>query len=116
MQMSYEVRFSQLPWPRVMRRGGRLSVRSVHIREQRSLAGIAAGPDDEDSHSEWSRIPFSFQIMTQFRTENDTMGPVQVPAQAYYGAQTQRAVDNFPVSGQCLAPGLIHANFTTPIA
>lgn len=33
------------------------------------------------------------------RTETDSMGPVQVPADAYYGAQTQRAVENFPVSG-----------------
>jgi fumarate hydratase, class II len=35
------------------------------------------------------------------------MGDVQVPAQAYYGAQTQRAVENFPISGwnfRCLAP------------
>ena len=34
----------------------------------------------------------------KFRIEGDTMGEVQVPADAYYGAQTQRAVDNFPVS------------------
>ena len=35
----------------------------------------------------------------RFRIERDTMGEVRVPADAYYGAQTQRAVDNFPVSG-----------------
>jgi len=35
----------------------------------------------------------------KFRIERDTMGEVRVPADAYYGAQTQRAVDNFPVSG-----------------
>jgi len=35
-----------------------------------------------------------------FRIETDTLGPVQVPADAYYGAQTQRAVENFPISGQ----------------
>ena len=35
----------------------------------------------------------------KFRIERDTMGEVQVPADAYYGAQTQRAVENFPVSG-----------------
>ncbi|HVR85668.1 MAG TPA: class II fumarate hydratase, partial [Planctomycetota bacterium] len=40
--------------------------------------------------------------MTEFRTEKDTMGDVQVPKDAYYGAQTQRAVENFPVSGQRL--------------
>lgn len=47
--------------------------------------------------------------MSDFRTEHDTMGDVQVPAQAYYGAQTQRAVDNFPISGWTLPPALIHA-------
>lgn len=35
----------------------------------------------------------------QYRTEQDALGSVQVPQDAYYGAQTQRAVDNFPVSG-----------------
>jgi len=37
--------------------------------------------------------------MAEFRVEKDSLGPVNVPANAYYGAQTQRAVDNFPVSG-----------------
>ena len=45
----------------------------------------------------------------QFRTETDSMGDVQVPAEAYYGAQTQRAVENFPISGQTLATPLIRA-------
>src|SRR5688572_24514618 len=35
----------------------------------------------------------------QFRTEKDSMGEMQVPADAYYGAQTARAVENFPISG-----------------
>ena len=35
----------------------------------------------------------------RFRIERDTMGEVQVPVDAYYGAQTQRAVENFPISG-----------------
>ena len=47
--------------------------------------------------------------MSEMRIERDSMGEVQVPAQAYYGAQTQRAVENFPVSGWSLAEGLIHA-------
>ncbi|MCC5914375.1 MAG: class II fumarate hydratase [Balneolaceae bacterium] len=37
--------------------------------------------------------------MSDFRIEKDSMGDVKVPAQAYYGAQTQRAHDNFPISG-----------------
>ena len=36
---------------------------------------------------------------TTTRTEHDTMGEMQVPAEAYYGASTQRAVINFPISG-----------------
>lgn len=47
--------------------------------------------------------------MSEFRIERDSMGEVQVPADAYYGAQTQRAVENFPVSGWELPPELIHA-------
>ncbi|MEO5647840.1 MAG: class II fumarate hydratase [Chitinophagaceae bacterium] len=34
----------------------------------------------------------------EFRTEKDTMGEVQVPANAYYGAQTQRSIDNFKIA------------------
>jgi fumarate hydratase class II len=34
-----------------------------------------------------------------FRIERDPLGDVQVPADAYYGAQTQRALENFPISG-----------------
>src|SRR5216110_2632747 len=47
--------------------------------------------------------------MTTYRIEKDSMGDVQVPAQAYYGAQTQRAVENFPISGWTLPPPLIRA-------
>ncbi len=37
--------------------------------------------------------------MPDFRTETDSLGDVRVPADALYGAQTQRAHDNFPISG-----------------
>ena len=43
------------------------------------------------------------------RIERDSMGEVQVPAEAYYGAQTQRAVENFPVAKHGLTPELVHA-------
>lgn len=36
--------------------------------------------------------------MSEFRIEKDSLGEVQVPAEALYGAQTQRAADNFPIS------------------
>ncbi|WP_062461659.1 class II fumarate hydratase [Demequina soli] len=38
-------------------------------------------------------------MTTEFRIEHDTMGEVRVPAEALYRAQTQRAVENFPISG-----------------
>ncbi len=44
-----------------------------------------------------------------FRTEHDSMGELQVPADALWGAQTQRAVDNFPVSGQRMPRAFIRA-------
>lgn len=47
--------------------------------------------------------------MTEYRTEHDTMGEVRLPKNVYYGAQTQRAVENFPISGQTAAPELIRA-------
>src|SRR5262249_11152799 len=47
--------------------------------------------------------------MSEFRIEKDSMGDVKVPAQAYYGAQTQRAVENFPISGQPLPARLVQA-------
>jgi fumarate hydratase, class II len=44
-----------------------------------------------------------------FRTEKDSMGEMQVPAWALWGASTQRAVENFPVSGRPVPPEVIHA-------
>lgn len=44
-----------------------------------------------------------------FRVEQDSMGDVQVPESALYGAQTQRAVDNFPISDLTLPHTFIHA-------
>ena len=45
----------------------------------------------------------------QYRIEHDTMGEVRVPLAALYGAQTQRAVENFPISGSGLEPAQIVA-------
>ncbi|MER0080932.1 class II fumarate hydratase [Corynebacterium sp. KPL2861] len=47
--------------------------------------------------------------MTEYRTEHDTMGEVKVPADALWRAQTQRAVDNFPISGRGLEDAQIRA-------
>ncbi|HWH67807.1 MAG TPA: class II fumarate hydratase, partial [Candidatus Sulfotelmatobacter sp.] len=48
-------------------------------------------------------------MKTQYRTEADSMGPMQVPAEAYYGAQTARAVENFPVSNLRFPRAVIRA-------
>jgi fumarate hydratase, class II len=45
----------------------------------------------------------------EFRVEKDSMGEVQVPADAYYGASTQRAVENFPISQLRFGRGFIWA-------
>ncbi|HZZ51156.1 MAG TPA: class II fumarate hydratase [Pseudonocardia sp.] len=47
--------------------------------------------------------------MTEYRVERDTMGEVQVPKDALYRAQTQRAVENFPISGRGLERAQIRA-------
>src|SRR4030043_793686 len=44
-----------------------------------------------------------------YRIERDSMGPVKVLKEAYYGAQTQRAIENFPISGWRFQRELIHA-------
>ncbi|MDE0836723.1 MAG: class II fumarate hydratase [Akkermansiaceae bacterium] len=46
--------------------------------------------------------------MPETRIEHDSMGELAVPADALYGASTQRAVENFPISGEMVSPALIH--------
>ena len=45
----------------------------------------------------------------KYRVEHDSMGELQVPAEALWGAQTQRALQNFPVSGQRMPRAFIRA-------
>jgi aspartate ammonia-lyase len=47
--------------------------------------------------------------MADFRTERDPLGELKVPAAAYYGVQTARAVENFPISGLRAAADLVTA-------
>jgi len=47
--------------------------------------------------------------MEEFRVEKDSMGEIRVPAKAYYGAHSQRAVENFPVSGQGMPMPVVRA-------
>ena len=45
----------------------------------------------------------------EYREESDSLGTVRVPRNAYYGAQTQRAVNNFPLSGLRFHPRFLHS-------
>jgi len=47
--------------------------------------------------------------MNKFRTERDTMGEMQVPGDALYGASTARAIENFPIAGEPVPAAVIHA-------
>ena len=47
--------------------------------------------------------------MTKTRTETDTFGPIEVPTDRYWGAQTQRSLENFKISGERMPAALIHA-------
>jgi fumarate hydratase class II len=54
------------------------------------------------------KIPEYF-TMTEYRTESDSMGELEVPVDALWGAQTQRAVQNFPISGMPMPREFIRA-------
>src|ERR1700744_3390969 len=43
------------------------------------------------------------------RSESDSFGPIEVPADRYWGAQTQRSLQNFKIGGERLPASLIHA-------
>src|SRR5687768_9360360 len=43
------------------------------------------------------------------RTETDSLGPVEVAADRYWGAQTQRSLENFPIGDGRMPPALVHA-------
>src|SRR5699024_3733343 len=61
---------------------------------------------------QFNRLIFSTKkvdFMTEYRIEHDTMGEVKVPKDALWSAQTQRAVENFPISGRGLESAQIRA-------
>ena len=47
--------------------------------------------------------------MTRMRIENDSLGPVRVPANRYWGAQTQRSLANFPIGTETMPLPIVHA-------
>ena len=48
-------------------------------------------------------------VMAEFRIEKDTLGEIQVPDERYWGAQTQRSIENFAIGGQKMPEGIIRA-------
>src|SRR5690606_6150995 len=64
---------------------------------------------DEPASSRTIPKKGSSSTVTEYRIEHDTMGEVRVPASALYRAQTQRAVENFPISGTGLEAAQIIA-------
>src|SRR5437868_2891870 len=48
-------------------------------------------------------------MTNQLRIEHDTMGEIPVPADSLYGAQTARAIENFPISGRPFPRALLRA-------
>src|ERR1041384_7710713 len=76
------------------------SIRAVYFSE---LQGAAA---------RWSRGARGERLVnveTAYRVERDPLGEVKVPAAAYYGVQTARAIENFPISGLHAPPELVTA-------
>ncbi|HEX9322131.1 MAG TPA: class II fumarate hydratase [Xanthobacteraceae bacterium] len=51
----------------------------------------------------------SSRATAKTRTETDSFGPIAVPADRYWGAQTQRSLENFPIGTERMPPPLIHA-------
>ena len=104
--------------------------RPAHPRPRHPRAGQGRGPQrqagapaqaldpEHQPVGEWARLlrpehhgDMSAQHPEKLatRTEHDSMGEVEVPADALWAAQTARAVENFPVSYQPVPPGVVHA-------
>ncbi len=56
----------------------------------------------------WLSLSFNTKVM-KYRIEKDSLGPVKVPADVYWGAQTQRSKDNFKIGGQRMPLEIIRA-------
>jgi len=61
-------------------------------------------------------MPKQSKSKPRYRIEKDSLGPKEVPADAYYGVQTVRALENFPVSRLTFPPAMIRALATVKLA
>ena len=55
------------------------------------------------------RAPGRSRVSAKVRVETDSFGPIEVPADRYWGAQTQRSLENFPIGSERIPRPLIHA-------
>ncbi len=73
----------------------------VHAGERAGHRALAPSPSGDAAVYHPARTPVpEADAMSSTRTERDSMGDMQVPADAHYGASTARAVENFPISGR----------------
>jgi len=86
---------------------GRSYASSMWWRYGLAMASRTEGTQGTSSNRGGAEAPG--QTSGAWRTEHDSMGEVLVPADALWGAQTQRAVQNFPVSGLRVDPALVRA-------
>jgi fumarate hydratase class II len=79
----------------------------VLVQSDKQIAGIAAAKGVEPARLR-QRNEGKASVTT--RTETDSIGAIEVPADAYWGAQTQRSIENFPFGEMERMPlGIVHA-------
>src|SRR5690242_8730410 len=78
--------------------GGRQDCRAVRPACDAAAACLHPPLPDNAGFEDPSMTNTAATPSQSFRTERDSMGEMKVPADAYYGAQTARAVENFPIS------------------
>jgi fumarate hydratase class II len=67
------------------------------------------GPPSRRQDRRASAPPASCASVGKTRTETDSFGPIDVPADRYWGAQTQRSIENFPIGTERMPRPLVHA-------
>src|SRR6266705_6270024 len=84
----------------------RVNYHRIGAREERNESGIK---EVRDAGISCSRTTFPDLTMADYRIEHDSFGEIRVPADRLWGAQTQRSLENFRISGERMPSELIHA-------
>ncbi|MCH8323322.1 MAG: class II fumarate hydratase [Proteobacteria bacterium] len=80
------------------------SGRNISVRKLKQIAGLTGG-----AVTAGEILGETVKPGPGFRTEHDSFGPMKVPADRYWGAQTQRSIENFPIGGETLPRPVIRA-------